>query len=478
MAIYRNVLLNPSAEGATSSLENAAAATVTMSTFAATGWPADGTRSYSVAATATTNADARSRLVERGGATPGQRWHLRARIYAAPGNAATRRFAAYLQSWTAAPGATAGTATTISSSLEFDLPPGTAAEIAITGVAAAGALSVGALFRRIGGVLGSAIGDVFYVDAIALVQSDEVDPSLSYWNPATNRFGAWTGTANASQSLLYSPSVALTPYPDANPCPRVEVLVQDCPPGSTITIRRLAESRSYPVRGAVQALSAGGVSRIDTEVPFGVPAAYQAEVFIAGASIGFSQTATITLDIDEIWVHQPLQPQLAVRVDFDREGSAQGLTRPTEGEVVYTDGASVGRWVGGRRRGLRGVKLGLSPQTAADADEIQAMLGTYTEDQIPVLCIRTPPGTVRLPRTLFLSAASPEEEDINIRYGGTLATIWITGDEVLPPAPGLTTPLLRYQDTDAKYGSYAAIDAQYGTYLARDRDYALAGFAG
>lgn len=328
------------------------------------------------------------------------------------------------------------------------------------------------------GYVNQAIGSTFDLDAVSAVKADGATTDLPpYGDPSTNPLWAWNGLPHASPSTLYSPTVTATPYLDAAPSPRIEVLVQDAPPG-LLTIRRQSDGRTYVVRGGVSVASVGGFAVIDFEAPFGVPIAYQAEMFVNGVSVGFSPPAATSLESTDMWVHQPLDPSLAVKVDMDAEAGRE-VQRPSNGRVEYTEAGSVGRWIGnGRRQGLRDVELELKVDSLADADEIQAMFGTYEVDQIPVLCIRTPPGYLRIPRTLFLASPGGKEIDLNYRLGGTTIRIPLRGDEVAPPAPGLVKAFLRYEDTDQFFGTYSAIDTAYGTYLARDRDYTKAGYAG
>jgi hypothetical protein len=318
------------------------------------------------------------------------------------------------------------------------------------------------------------IGNTLDVDAVMVWPGTTLP---AYSDPSTNPWMGWQGTPFQSPSILFAPKVLVTPYLDENPSPRVEVFVQDPPPG-LVNITRTAAGRTFQVRGAVDAPSGSGVSRIDVEVPFGVSVIYQAEIKDqVGNSLGFVSSAAATLPVTDIWIHQPLDPTRAVKVDMTDE-SALELARGFDGEMIYTDGATAGRWIGGRRRALENVTLVAETDTIDAADALQAVFGGYGDDQIPVICVRTPPTFSRLPRTFFLAVPKPTERDINIRYGGNLSTLVMSGDESLPPAPGLVVALLRYADTDAFFGSYAAIDSAYGSYLARDRDYAKAGYAG
>jgi hypothetical protein len=319
------------------------------------------------------------------------------------------------------------------------------------------------------------VSDKLDVDAVMVWPGSTLP---AYSDPSTNGWMAWQGTAHASVSILFTPVLVITPYLDENPSPRVEVFVQDPPPG-TVTVARTADRRTMTVSGMISVPTGSGVTRLDLEVPFGVPVSYTAQfVTPTGAPLGYVSTTTpVTLAVTDTWISQPLNPRLAVKVDLTDE-SATELKRGFVGDKVYTQGATVARWIGGRRHGLEDLKLVAETATTAAADMLQDIFGTYDVDQVPVVCIRTPPTYLRIPRTLFLAVPAPTETDINRRYGGSLTLMNLVGDEALRPAAGLVAALLRYADTDAFYGSYAAIDSAYGSYLARDRDYSKAGYAG
>ncbi|WP_223690134.1 hypothetical protein [Leifsonia poae] len=106
--------------------------------------------------------------------------------------------------------------------------------------------------------------------------------------------------------MAYAPTLIVST--DAAPCPRAEVLFTSFAAGtSSVDVYRLAADREYLVRGAVKAAVAGALSRIDFEIPFGVPVQYRAEMFdAAGLSLGFTDTATVTVDVRDTWVHNRL----------------------------------------------------------------------------------------------------------------------------------------------------------------------------
>ena len=267
----------------------------------------------------------------------------------------------------------------------------------------------------------------------------------------------------------------LTQNLDGNPWVEVFFNPADLDPACTsLRIYRFSEGRTWLVRGGVDI--APGVAAIDFEVPFGVPSSYRAEMFnSSGVSLGFTDISETTVNVEGTWVHQPLQPTLAIQMT-NLSGSAETLTRPTPGEVVYVEGAPVGRHIGSRRHGLQSVPVVLLAETLTAANAFQAMLGTYEVQQIPVLCIRTSED-IRWPRTFFASTGELFERELTVHAGGELVQFEGDFDEVAPPFPGLVKPLLTYDDIDAAFATYDAADAAFATYTERDRAYEYAGLA-
>jgi len=260
----------------------------------------------------------------------------------------------------------------------------------------------------------------------------------------------------------------------------VEVLFSSFAAGTTaVDVYRLAGDREYLVRGAVKAVVAGALSRIDFEIPFGVPVQYRAEMFDSGGlSLGFTDTASVQVDVAETWVHNPLDPQGATTVAF-RANAARELQRPTEGSVVYPDGRIVGVVVSGQRRGIQDAVLDVIVDSIVQADALQAMFGTYGSRTTPVVCFRIGAADrVRLPRPFFAGILTLSEQDQNYAIGtGEKIAFGMTGSEVSPPTPALVVPLLTRADLNAAFTTRAAFNAYYLTRLAANRDYAKAGTA-
>lgn len=305
--------------------------------------------------------------------------------------------------------------------------------------------------------------------------------------------------------MPYAPTI--TPFLDSAPCPRVEVFFEEFAPGTeTVTVYRTAANREFLVRGAVEAATAGALTRIDFECPFNVPVTYRAEMFDGdGLSLGFTDPTTLgeqyeaddAPEDDEFtalfpggpigfgllsassWLHNPLDPQGAVRVQAVL-GSAASLSRPVSGTISRPLGRRVGVMLSRGRAGLSGFTYDIHCDTLAQADKVQAMLGTYTNTTVPVLCLRMggDESRLRVPQPLFMGVLDIAEEMQDVQYGGEWTIQRMTGDEVAPPTPGLFVPLLTNADLAYYYATNAAMKADNASNAALARRYDIAGIAG
>ncbi|TIH33675.1 hypothetical protein [Subtercola vilae] len=242
----------------------------------------------------------------------------------------------------------------------------------------------------------------------------------------------------------------------------------------TINVSKIIEGRTYKVRGGVKLFAVGTAAVMDYETPPGVTITYQAEQFdVTGASLGFTSTTSIGLNYTDALISQPLNPGLVVKVRILMD-SANDIVRPIPGQVVFSEGGTVGRMIGGRRHGITGMQLNVRLSSLADVATFEQMFGSYSTDYPAVLCIRTPPP-LQIPRLFFAACTEP-----HLVIGGvnSLLTYQMSVTEVLPPAPGLVIPLLRREDIDAAYATRSARAAAYATRIQRDNDYSKAGLAG
>lgn len=273
--------------------------------------------------------------------------------------------------------------------------------------------------------------------------------------------------------------MGITLLSNVTAAPFVEVFIEDLiPEAASLTVYRLAAGREFQMRGAVRAPTAGSFTRVDFEIPFNVPVTYRAELFDEdGNSLGFTDSASITLSVLDTWMHNPLSPRGGVKVQLTA-ASAQRVLRPSPGVVSRPLGRRVGVVLTEPRQGVTGLVLEVETETEADADAVQAMCGD--SGQPPVLCVRlgSRDGRMRVPQPLFLSALSVPEEDITHRWGGGVIRHQIEGDEVDPPIPGLFVPLLTRADLNAFFGTRGSLNSAGLTRADINRLYSLAGSAG
>lgn len=278
-------------------------------------------------------------------------------------------------------------------------------------------------------------------------------------------------------------TITLTATPDGEPAPFIEVTAEDFDPGvETVTVWRSAAGRQFKVRGLVGVSAGGTVNIRDFEAPFGVESSYRVEQFdSAGDFVAWSLPEVATLDSPALrwqaWFHNPFEPQGSVRVELMGQRD-RSLSRPVNAEVFQVQARSVGVTVfNGPRRGLQRVVLDCVTLTDDDEAKFDALFGGYDDTTIPVVCVRTHPAS-RLPGTLFalVSAAKrpidldPEDEDGRLEWA-------VEGDEVAPPAEGIVTVLLGYDDFTAFYADYAEFTAAYTDYRQAQLDYSIAGTA-
>jgi hypothetical protein len=280
--------------------------------------------------------------------------------------------------------------------------------------------------------------------------------------------------------MPYAPTV--TDLLDEAPAPRTSVLFSSLHPDteSLRAIHRLGGGRDFRVRDSINIAVSDQAQRLDHEAPFGIPLTYRAEMLNgAGDSLGFTDaSAPVTLDVEDTWVHNPLDPTTAVKVGvLDR--SDHEWRRPVPGEKFYPEGRRVAVVVSGARRGVQNVTLSVMVETLDDADRFANLVGDYNSVTTPVLCFRLGAGIkMRLPRPLFTDVLDLKERSIDLHIaGGTRTEFVTTGDEAAPPTPALVIPLLTRADLNAYYATRSALNADNLTRLGVNTRYDLAGTA-
>jgi hypothetical protein len=263
--------------------------------------------------------------------------------------------------------------------------------------------------------------------------------------------------------------------------PRVEVFIEEMARPRVDVWRTVAGRRSL-VRGGVGRATGGGLLLVDSEVPFGVPATYQAGVEFEDGSADYSPPATITLDAatmgadwGKTFVHNVLGPSRGI--EYRPLADAFGeLNRETPGDLYTPQGRSKPQWVGGARSGLQDVNLSGYTETQLEADRLDRMLGNPDDPDdgtIPILVFRTPPS-YPIPGTFVCVVEKSSARPLARTQSGE-GVLWpLVGTEVEPPFEGLSEPVVTWSDVAARYPEAADYAAAYPTInLHMSRDYSL-----
>jgi hypothetical protein len=283
-----------------------------------------------------------------------------------------------------------------------------------------------------------------------------------------------------------TPEATLTPFPDMSPVPRVliDVPVAAFPSGSvTVSLTRTAEGRTFDVRGGQRLPASSPAIVTDPEAPFGVVSSYTILGHDAdGNIVGSWPVGDVTLEFDGTVIQQPLDPRLSVQVERMWE-TGTVLNRPTPFESAYPQGHVLPGLVGlGPRRGLQGVEWNVVTANHADADMLQATLGTYDTPQLPIWLIRTPVDHVnptrvqRVPRVFFCSVSLTELDTYRLTDTSLVHFAAVT-TEVRPPAAGITAAVLTHSDMKVFFSTHTEVKNQYATHSDVKRDTSLIGAA-
>jgi hypothetical protein len=257
--------------------------------------------------------------------------------------------------------------------------------------------------------------------------------------------------------MAYAPTV--TPYVDLNPGPRVDILFSTLPAAvQTITVVGISTAGEYNVRGAENAFAAGGFTVTDSEVPLGVPVTFRGHMFgVDGADLGYTDPTVVTVqaDPDLVYLSDPLAPANAVAV-IPTSRFGQRKTRSRSGAVYRTGNRTVALF--GPVGLLEGLDLTVETFSVADAD---TLLGVVTA--LPVLVRSMPP--IRLPRQLYVAIPEPQEEDVDVAYGGDWTIQALAGDEVSRTEVDVVVPVVTWQTFIDAFPTWDAMNARYSTWL-------------
>ena len=250
---------------------------------------------------------------------------------------------------------------------------------------------------------------------------------------------------------------------DASGVPRVALsvtLTSGVVP-STASITRLdPDGVSRPVRLAEPATLTHGVwSGYDYESPFGVSLLYT----ITGDT-GATATISARLDVPDVWLRSPGQPELSCRIGYQGRGSMGSRTRKSTQAALTPFGRSSPIIVSGPVRQSASSSLLVLTQSLAERAALWALLETDA-----VLLLTIPPAKGWGLTNEYISIGDAVEE----RPGAVLPDLWrqfTLPYQVVDRPAGDLRPLYTWDDVDDDFptwGAVAAANATWGDLAAR-----------
>lgn len=265
------------------------------------------------------------------------------------------------------------------------------------------------------------------------------------------------------------PAPTLTAYTDANPCPRVEVLVTPMPgDADTITVWRTWKGQRAVVRDAQNVEVAGAFLVVDYEAPLGTSVTYTCQTAdSAGIPSQISPDASTTVAATVMWLQDALDPTSAVPVSLQIGAATSGYTAvvPTIVPATYSadttvapiHGAELPVAFGGVRRAASRMPWSVIAWTPADTEALRTLL-----KQAFPLCMRTPSTIPQLTGLTYLSMP----DIVEIPYPGWQATRFeATVDSVRGPGAGIVVQPRTYAALPDEAATYTALKVVYATYL-------------
>lgn len=252
------------------------------------------------------------------------------------------------------------------------------------------------------------------------------------------------------------------------PMPSVEVYVSGLGSGTptAISVYRIADGETSLVRGGVKTPASGAFTITDYEAPFGVPVAYYTETFnAAGVSQGLSAQETITLAVNQIWLHDPTDLTNAMAVDVAGQGS---IVLGAESFSTIKRGYQYNRSnvIGKRKpvvqfygeKAIDGLEFTLITDNAGVL-EVEDILSTS-----PV-CIRTPANFTNLPRTMYgVLEATQQPLNWHASADASKLTSWVIAfNETEAQSLAVVINYYTYTYWQARYATYTLANAAYGS---------------
>jgi hypothetical protein len=265
------------------------------------------------------------------------------------------------------------------------------------------------------------------------------------------------------------PAPTLTVFTDADPCPRVEVVVTPMPgDADTVTVWRTWKGQRAAVRDAQRVEVAGAFLVVDYEAPLGTTVTYTCETAdVSGVPSELSLGADATVSVTDMWLQDPLDPISSIKVSLQIGAATSGFTTIAPSIVPATYSADIAEVVvhgdslpvalGDVRREASRMPWSVIAWTPSEAEALKTLL----KQAIP-LCMRTPAAIHQLSGLTYVSLPDLVETP----YPGWQATLFTaTATSVRGPGAGIVIQPRTYADLPDEAATYTALKTVYATYL-------------
>ncbi len=261
------------------------------------------------------------------------------------------------------------------------------------------------------------------------------------------------------------PAPTLTVHTDADPCPRVEVLITPMPvDAARITVWRSWAGQREVVRGAKETLVAGDYLVIDYEAPLGVAVEYSAVAYdVSGTPSAESAGTTATVAVTDVWVQDPLDPASALQVGLNTRRTLMCIdpsftaTYPVERVLVQPSGSALSVALSRRRRAASRMPLTIHATNTTVAQQLHDLLM-----QADTLCVRTPAAVTTLTGLSYLAIGdytpdpSPGWQDVIFP---------LVGDSVRGPGAAVVVQPRTFDHLLDEAATFDELTALYATFI-------------
>lgn len=265
-------------------------------------------------------------------------------------------------------------------------------------------------------------------------------------------------------------TIVATDQPTSTPAPSILVALSGLT-GATVSVWRLWDGKRVELRGALNAAVLGSTREfVDYEAPFGIAVSYLASTYTSlGVTIETSQSNNAYLNVDKVWISDPLAPNVATPVTLDKESLATyNLTR--EGTIAPINATPTSVGILGIRRAPSRIPVNILCRTTVEMELALAVLKLAD----PFL-MRCPADLTRfvLPPLSYCTS-----DNLQPRFyagpqgsGSYISVLAMTVDLVAPPAVDVVIPPRTYGNVLVENSTYADILANYTDYAALARGY-------